>query len=754
MNRNPLIIGATFLALLSLCVSKAPAQGDLDFRVPSLPEAFVALEGEGPHGGDIRGIIPTGSGGWILWTADAGPFIREAGEERWRPASEGLPVTNGRILVTAMAACESRPGFIAAAFLDGWLFASQDGGRSWEIIGLVPARGETVRELIIHPGDPDRIMAATRRKVFMSEDQGRSWTELLHPMNLEDPRGWNEWSLQFVDLLVNRLRPGTALFVTRDQGTLLTNNWGNDLGWLRDNLPGPVDAAALDPTIGTIAYAVAGGDLYRSVDGGETWEVIAWSGRGVLGRVSSLIVDPGQPSRLLALIPGQDMLKVSDDGGLTWETAELPAGEEAQALAVHPLGADLGLLLGTNMGLWESLDGGRSWRPSSSGIEDVTVLNLIPSSEEPTAFFVATDRGLALIGQREGGWNWSGDWWSTVPVERVLHADPEGVSVWVLAGDDVWNLSQDGTMNPLLFPEAELQPTDAAWWRGGLWICGTSSESLWVARRDGEGSIRIRSVAGRDEQVLDPWLLVDPCDGDGLFLGYGPLLESSDGETWTEVTLPQDVKWVWDTGRIANRCGDLLLATDKGIFLRPSDTRSWQGIGPGEFDIQQIVMDPLDEDRWFARAFGLVYLTEDGGETWKTLDLPRGQVTAMSWEISSERLLVGLRDEGIRWVNLGTEQGLGVRLEPINVSPNPFRDEAVVSFEVRDPVSSVELRIYSVFGDHVRTVRREIFLSSGDLFRWTWDGTSDDGQRVAAGVYVFRATLAGRSYGGKALHMR
>lgn len=754
MNRYPLILGATLLVLVFVIGATLPARGDLDFRVPDLPEAPVVVEGDGPYGGDVRGIVPMGGDGWVLWTADAGLFVRRSGEDRWEAAREGLPVTNGRILVSAVAACESRPGFLAAAFLDGWLFASQDAGRSWSIIGLIPTRGETVRKLIIHPGDPSRIMAATRRKVFVSEDSGGSWTELFHPMTLSDPRGWENWSLQFVELLADRLRPGTALILTRNQGAFLTANWGHDVSWFRDNLPGPVDAAALDPTFGTIAYAVTGGDLYRSVNGGETWDVMAWPGRGVLGRVTSLIVDPGDPSTLFALAPSRRTLRFSRDGGMSWEDRELPGGEEPQIFTVHPMGADHGLLLGTRRGVWESLDGGLSWRFSSAGIEDVTVLSLVPGSEERANFWAATDRGLALVDLQGGGWSWSGQWWSSIVAERVVSTGRPRSGLLALAADGLWDLGSGAGMNPLRLFDEELSPTDAVWWKESLWLCGTSVESLWVAQWKGEEAARIRYVFPRVDEMMDPWLRIDPCDGERIFLGYGPLLESDDGEAWGEVSIPNEVRWVWDATRTHDGCGDLLLATDNGIHLRESTSSSWRVVGPGDFDVQEVVVDPLQRGRWFARAFGNVYMTEDHGETWKALDLPAGQVTAMSWDISSERLLVGLQDRGIRWVDLRTEQVLGIRLEPINVSPNPFRDEAAVSFEIHDPISAVELRIYSVFGDLVRTMRRGGSFAPSDVFRWTWDGKSDDGQEVAAGVYVFRATLAGRPYGGKALRMR
>ncbi|MBD3336353.1 MAG: hypothetical protein GF355_12635, partial [Candidatus Eisenbacteria bacterium] len=138
------------LALLVLTVTTARG-GSAAYDEP-------VVYGSGPFGGHVRSVAPAGSNGWILWTDDAGPFVRAYGAGEWRSVASGLPETNGRILTTALTACASQPNVLVAAFLDGWVFRSETGGETWSPMGSVPVQSETVRNLALHPGDPTRIL--------------------------------------------------------------------------------------------------------------------------------------------------------------------------------------------------------------------------------------------------------------------------------------------------------------------------------------------------------------------------------------------------------------------------------------------------------------------------------------------------------------------------------------------------------------------------------------------------------------------
>lgn len=75
--------------------------------------------------------------------------------------------------------------------------------------------------------------------------------------------------------------------------------------------------------------------------------------------------------------------------------------------------------------------------------------------------------------------------------------------------------------------------------------------------------------------------------------------------------------------------------------------------------------------------------------------------------------------------------------------PNPFNPSTTIQFdvpEVTGKIPRVAIQIFNVLGQKVRTIERGVH----DVGRYSvkWDGTTDDGVRVATGVYFYRL-LAG-----------
>ena len=73
---------------------------------------------------------------------------------------------------------------------------------------------------------------------------------------------------------------------------------------------------------------------------------------------------------------------------------------------------------------------------------------------------------------------------------------------------------------------------------------------------------------------------------------------------------------------------------------------------------------------------------------------------------------------------------------PIRVSPNPFRDTIAISCVLRRS-GPIGLRIHDVTGRLVRTVSADLWQPAGS-HTFGWDGRSDGGAEVPAGVYFAR----------------
>ena len=148
----------------------------------------------------------------------------------------------------------------------------------------------------------------------------------------------------------------------------------------------------------TLYAAVAGKGLYRSRDGGRSFQLVSGD---VGGNVMALAVLPD--GRILAGDMQQGLL-VSRDGGRSWQQA---FGAQVLGLAVNPV--DPSRLLATGGGIALSTDTGRTWR---------SVLDL-PDGAGPVAWS-KTDPKLAYV----------------VGFDRTLYRSTDGGESWHAVGEE------------------------------------------------------------------------------------------------------------------------------------------------------------------------------------------------------------------------------------------------------------------------------------------------------------------------------
>lgn len=76
--------------------------------------------------------------------------------------------------------------------------------------------------------------------------------------------------------------------------------------------------------------------------------------------------------------------------------------------------------------------------------------------------------------------------------------------------------------------------------------------------------------------------------------------------------------------------------------------------------------------------------------------------------------------------------------------PNPFHDHTTFSFEYNQPANplNIEIRIYDMNGNLVRTLSQRITTDSFRANEVQWDGTDEKGAKIATGLYVYRLTVS------------
>ncbi len=196
------------------------------------------------------------------------------------------------------------------------------------------------------------MFVGTPRGLFVSRDGGEHWR----------PTGQAVVSGAIRDIAW----PGAALFVATDNGLLESRDGGHTWKAVGEGLPkGPLLSAAASRFFEQDPVVFVGSDgegLYKSRDGGETFEKLRFPGRRIHDiywwRASLLVGSEAGPF-------------VSTNAGESWELLAKDL-EGVPIYNIHvpvpdsPSGSDI--LLGTDRGAFKTSDGGISWREMTRGL--------------------------------------------------------------------------------------------------------------------------------------------------------------------------------------------------------------------------------------------------------------------------------------------------------------------------------------------------------------------------------------------------
>jgi len=230
----------------------------------------------------------------------------------------------------------------------GGFYFSADSGRRWEIrnVGLGCPGVQTIVE---HPKDPNRLAIGGHAGILLSDDLGLNWHQATNGLPAPSPEGH---SLPVVKILWGETNPRRLYAAT---------------GILHDG-------AERSRAAGTL------GHIYRSDNGGETWEKTSplperhrmSDGREVMdswGRMK-MAVAPDDPDDVWLTGPWfREGLCRSRDGGATWVEAlrEVPRGWVNDFWSCPAVSLSISatfpsnIAFGTMSGVYASGDGGETW---------------------------------------------------------------------------------------------------------------------------------------------------------------------------------------------------------------------------------------------------------------------------------------------------------------------------------------------------------------------------------------------------------
>lgn len=625
-----------------------------------------------------------------------------------------------------------------AGYAAGGLWKTEDAGQYWENISDGQINVGAIGAIAVSPSNPDIIYVGTGEPqlrhdvsygdgVYKSVDGGKTFNNVglpksyhisrvrIHPTNPD---------IVYVGAL------GSAFGYNEERGVYKTIDGGKT--WekvlYKSEKAGVIDLV-MDPNNPEILYAAtfqfirkdwtveSGGEdsrLYKTIDGGKTWSDVS-SNNGfpqeVLGRMG-LAMSKANSNIIYSLTDTETMDGIyrSDDGGENWTLVSDDANLTVRPfyfnhLYANPHNAD-DLWVLTNK-LWQSLDGGKSWKQRSGTKDDFHDMMIDPNN--PNRMINTHDGGTMVT--MTAGKTWSGTYTQRTAQAYRVHTDNQ------------WPYNLYTNVQDLV----GYKVPSASFWggiaRGETEMFGSSEAGYAVPHRTEENIVyqfnavsmggfggftvtNFDAPAYQERHVYSDWSFGTPAaelkyrfgwmsavatsvhNPDVVYFGGNYLWKSTDkGYTWTKIsddlTTNNKKKQALPGGQLAVETsgaeiyglivrmavskaneGTIWTGSDDGlIYLTKDEGANWENITPKELpkdikvlEIIESAHDPAVAYAAFTRIKSAddrnpyLYKTEDFGKSWTNISItfPEGEITRTICEDQMK--------PGLLWV--GTETGI------------------------------------------------------------------------------------------------
>lgn len=553
------------------------------------------------------------------------------------------------------------------------VFRSKDGGQSWQNLGL-PNSG-SIGRIVIDPLRPERLFVAAmgsmfgknrERGIYRSVHGGEQWERVLF---VSDSTGG-------IDLAINPRHPDTIYAAMWERvrwadyreyggatsGLYRSADGGTTWRQLTNGLPtlahekGRIGIAVAPSNPSTVyaVYATARGNLqgvYRSEDGGESWQPLVTSGLpdpGFMWWFGRIWVHPHQARRIY--FAGLQTYTTGD--GTSWTTIFSDVHVDQHALFFHPQNPDF-MLNGNDGGVYLSRNGGRTYK-------------FLPGL--PITQFYTVKADHLIHG-------------------RVYGGTQDNASMRTNGAPDTWEIIWVGD-GFATFSD----PTNAN-------IVYTTSQYGYFVRSTNGGrqfALATQGISPNDRRNWNTPVTLDPAKPFVLYFGTNRMYQSSDrAQNWFPISgdltdnqrAPVTFNTITTIDVSPLNSSRLYCGTDDGRVWIYTGVNQWAEISNGlpKRWVTRVVADPRDYSTVFVTLSGYrwgenishVYKSYNSGDTWESIgehlpDVPVNDLVV----IASHDLVVVATDAG---VYQSTDEGttwepLGQGLPPVVVNDLDYKE--------------------------------------------------------------------------------
>ncbi len=597
----------TVRLLLALALITVPATAQRRGRAttaPAVPPAADSLNnirfrniGPSIAGGRVAAVagIPGQPQVYYVGAAGGGVWKTTDGGDSWDAIFADQPTAS----IGAIALAPSNPNLVWVGtgeanirndFINGrGVFFSPDAGKSWKFMGLADA-GQIAR-IVVDPSNPDVVLVAAighawtpnpDRGVFRTSDGGKTWQKVLY---VNDTTG-------AADLV---MVPGNPRVLFAGMWQMVRHPW-------------------------MMVSGGAGSGIYRSTDGGTTWERLAEGlPPGPWGRIA-LAAGPTNPSHVYALIEAkQGLLWDSRDLGDHWRSVSDNHALSARGFyfsLMHVSPVDDNKIFFSSYQLLESDDGGKTSHLIDRGVHvDHHALWIDPLN--PARMIQGNDGGAYTTENAGKSWRW----FNNLPIGQFYMVAADNNVPYNLCGglqdNNAWCGASTGAAGGGL--------------NGSEWFTITGGDGEYAVPAPSDSTIVYAESQNGSIQRLDLRT--------GLNRAVRPYVPGVDDRAAAELryrfnwTTPIEVSRS-DANEVYLGANVVLKTTDGGQhwaaispdLTRNDKTKQQTSGGPINFDISgaetyntilTINVAPTDTNVvWVGTDDGLAQVTRDGGKTW------------------------------------------------------------------------------------------------------------------------------------------
>jgi photosystem II stability/assembly factor-like uncharacterized protein len=733
----------------------------------------------GPHrGGRITSVAGVASqpATYYVGTPGGGVWKTDDGGQVWRPTFDQEHVAS----IGAVAVAPSDPRIVYVGTGEqtqgNGVYKSTDAGATWTNIGL--RETHTITGILVDPRNPDIVLvgaagdnwSGAERGVFKTTDGGKNWQKVLFKdamtsvVNLEsDPDNPN---ILYAALLHHvDSPPGADEKPSTEQNATLYKSTDQGSTWklvegkgLPTEPMGRMGIAVAPGTNGMRVYAIVTQGLFRSEDGGASWQ------RGTTdpriegnGYFSRVFVDPTNASKVFV---AQTSMYRSTDGGHTFEAwAGAPSGDDFHVLWINPANPQH-MILGVDQGAIISVNGGSTW---SSWYNQPTGQFYHVSTDQHFPYYVygaQQDSGTAAVPSRSdsgeityrdwaptGGFEFSyivpdplnpnyvyvGGWYGTV----LRYDKATGQIVHLLVRSSKYHTSQ---MAPIAFSPHDPHTLYAA---AQYLLKSTDGGVSWQ-----EASPDLAQKSGAEKGKPDRRAVITTISLSAVKAGViwagtgnGLIQVTKNGKTWQNVTMAGLPERRSVTALEASRHDPATayavinsFRNQRPLIYRTRDYgQSWQPIVTGlpESGTARVVReDPVRKGLLYAGTWNGIYVSFDDGDHWQSLQLNLPTATVTDLDVHGDDLVAStygrslwildditpLRQLDLKWAQadaylLRPRNAVRVRWDTYEDTPLPPEtpagdnppDGAIINYSLRSaPAGDIKVSIYDAQNHLVR----------------------------------------------------